>query len=165
MGAGITGLSVALELLLRGRKVTVCESNTIGAGSTGGSTGHLDAHPEIGPRKLIERMGVDLAAEFTRLRLNAIEHIGQRSDGSCDFKRIPGYYYTEVKGDLDAVRSECEDALRIGIDVRWVDSVPIAKAVGGYKIEGMASIDSMAYLPRPLPTWFTNTEERFLNRQ
>tara|TARA_R110002095_G_scaffold194680_1_gene173023 strand:+ start:683 stop:988 length:306 start_codon:yes stop_codon:yes gene_type:complete len=50
VGAGIAGLSVALELLKRGRQVTVCEAAVIGAGTTGGSSGHLDAHPEFGPQ-------------------------------------------------------------------------------------------------------------------
>ncbi|HUG66833.1 MAG TPA: FAD-dependent oxidoreductase, partial [Pirellulaceae bacterium] len=55
IGGGITGLSVALELLGRGHDVTVCEANVIGGGTTGGSSGHLDAHPEMGPRELISQ--------------------------------------------------------------------------------------------------------------
>lgn len=139
---------MALELLQRGRRVTVCESNAIGAGATGGSTGHLDAHPEIGPRRLVDQLGEDHAAAYVRMRLDAIERISQRSGDMCEFTHIPAYYYTESDGHLNAVQKEFREAQRIGLNVSWEDSVPIPKAVGGYRIDGMARIDSLAYLLR-----------------
>lgn len=48
IGAGITGLSLALECLDRGMTVAIYEAAVIGAGTTGASTGHVDAVPEMG---------------------------------------------------------------------------------------------------------------------
>src|SRR5690348_2051281 len=59
LGGGITGLSTALELLERGKRVVVIEALTVGAGTTGGSTGHLDAHPERDVARLVAHLGVE----------------------------------------------------------------------------------------------------------
>ena len=148
IGAGITGLSIALELLLRGLKVSVCESNTLGAGTTGGSSGHLDAHPEMRPGQLVQHLGKTVATAYTRMRLDAIDRIEARCDEQCGFKRIPAYFYTERPTSLDAIRDDLAAAQEIGLSAKWVDSVPIDYAVGGYRIDGMARIDSLAYLLR-----------------
>ncbi len=146
VGAGITGLSVALELLAREMKVTVCEANTIGSGATGGSSGHLDAHPEMGPTRLIKHLGKDAATIYTNERLTAIELVEQRCDVSCQFSRVPAYFYSEDASHLDSMCRSFRDAKQIGLDAVWADNVPIANAVAGYRVNGMARVDSLAYL-------------------
>ncbi len=42
IGAGITGLTTALQLQLAGKKCLVLKSHTIGFGTTGGTTAHLN---------------------------------------------------------------------------------------------------------------------------
>lgn len=146
MGAGITGLSTALELLQRGRRVIVCEATVIGAGTTGGSSAHLDAHPEMGPAKLISKLGPDLAASYTRLRLQAIDSIERRASVSCAFSRVPAYFYTEDPAHEKRMREDFDAAGEIGLDVQWSNSIPIASAVYGYEIANMARIDILQYL-------------------
>ncbi len=55
LGAGLTGLSTAIELLERGYQVTVLEALVVGGGTTAGSSGHLDAHPEQGASSSLAR--------------------------------------------------------------------------------------------------------------
>ncbi len=90
VGAGLTGLSTALELLERGYQVTILESSVIGSGTTGGSTGHVEAMPEVGATKLISSLGENKAREYVRYRLEGIDLIEQRSTSGCDFQRISG---------------------------------------------------------------------------
>ncbi len=95
LGGGITGLSTAIELLDRGSQVVVLEALTIGGGTTGGSTGHLDAHPESGPRSFIEKAGLELARSMTQQRLDAIDTIEKRAGTTADVRRIAAYYYQD----------------------------------------------------------------------
>src|SRR6056297_3378996 len=51
----------------------------VGAGITGlttASTGHLDAHPEMGPAALMDQLGLSEAVTYTRLRSEAIAAFG-----------------------------------------------------------------------------------------
>ena len=148
IGAGITGLTTALELVERGHQVTVCEAEAIGSGTTAASTGHLDAHPEFGATKLIDKLGLEGAKQYTRLRLTAIDRIEQIAADTSDFKRIDAFQYSEKEADLDSLRKDCEAAQQIGLLADWTDDVPIAKASGGYRIESMARINTALYLKR-----------------
>jgi glycine/D-amino acid oxidase-like deaminating enzyme/nitrite reductase/ring-hydroxylating ferredoxin subunit len=148
VGGGISGLSIALELLARGKRVTVCEANTIGAGTTGGSSAHLDAHPELGPSRLLDKFGVEKAGVYTRMRLDAIDTIRSRCDETCEFSQVPGFSYTENADDIESLRAEFESAAKIGLTVTWHDHVGLPKAAGGYSVAGMARFDPIAYLNR-----------------
>jgi glycine/D-amino acid oxidase-like deaminating enzyme/nitrite reductase/ring-hydroxylating ferredoxin subunit len=147
VGAGITGLSIAIELATRGRKVTVCEAATIGSGTTGGSTGHLDAHPEMGPAKLVARLGADLAREYVAARLKAIDTIEQLAGGGCGFHRVPAYRYCEDEEvDESKLQEDFDAAQQVGLKVEWSRSIPFPRARVGYVIRNMARIDPLAYL-------------------
>lgn len=146
VGAGITGLTMALELAKRGRRVAVCESSVVGAGTTSGSSGHLDAHPEMGPRKLLDKLGLELAREYVAMRQRAIERIKAIAGGECDCVPIAAYQYSERMSDERSLRDNMEAAIQIGLRASWADIVPIPRAKLGYKIEGMARIDTALYL-------------------
>lgn len=148
IGAGITGLSTSLELLDRGYDVTVCEANLIGAGTTGGSSGHLDAHPEMGPKQLIDQLGEETARRYVRLRLDAIDAIERRADERCDFVRVPAYFYTEDPAAEDNVKQQCESAARLGLAPSYIHHFPLTHAKLGYRMDRMARIHCLAYLHR-----------------
>lgn len=148
VGAGITGLSVAIELADRGHRVTVCEAKRIGAGTTAASTGHLDAHPEMGPQKLIDRVGRESAQHYTRLRLEAIDRIEKWSDAECDFQRVAGYLYSESTSDRDQLKRECEAARQIGLSATFSEQIPFPRSACGYRIDSLARIRMGNYLRR-----------------
>ncbi|MCG6157592.1 FAD-dependent oxidoreductase [Rubinisphaera margarita] len=149
IGGGITGLSTALELLARGMKVAVLEASVIGAGTTGGSSGHVDADPEMGPHALLKRLGTDKAQQYIGLRQTAIRSIESRSGGQAHFKRVPAYYYSEYAEDRDEMRSEFEAAARIGLDVEWLEqSLPLPYAACGYRMENFGRMHCLGYLKR-----------------
>ncbi len=146
IGGGITGLSVAHELLSRGHRVTVCEAEVIGAGTTGGSSGHLDAHPEGGPTALVDRLGLDDAKSFTALRLEAIRKIATRIPDRSGFAEVPAYYYTESPDRHDALRKSFDTTQQLGLRASWCDRVPVSKGASGYRLESFARIDSTKYI-------------------
>ncbi|MCG6156462.1 FAD-dependent oxidoreductase [Rubinisphaera margarita] len=146
VGAGITGLSTAIELLDRGFQVSVFEASLIGAGTTGASTGHLDAHPEYGPSNLLKTLKLSVAREVVQLRLRAIDQIEQRAGSGCDFQRVPGWHYGETIRDREQLQTDCELCGQLGLETSWEENLPIRHGACGYRIKGMARIDSYAYL-------------------
>lgn len=146
IGGGITGLSTALELAYRGVRVVVLEAQRIGMGTTGRSSGHIDAHPEIGPRKLLEKLGHDKSCTYINLRKSAIRAIESRASVQAKFKPIPGYMYSENFQDLEQLKDEFDAALEIGLPATWQDAIPLDHAAFGYRIDGMGRINSLAYV-------------------
>ena len=156
IGAGITGLSLALEIISRGGlRVTVCEAGVVGAGTTGASSGHLDAHPEMGARELLRRLGPDDARSYISRRLRAIDKITQRCGNATKMVGVPAYQYAEFQhpkfvktGDADKLadlREECSVCQQLGLPTSWQDKVPFPRAAGGFQIAGLARIDSLRY--------------------
>ncbi len=148
IGAGITGLSAGLELIERGYRVCICDASVIGAGTTGGSSGHLDFHPEMGPRQLRSQLGDELAAEYVRFRKRAIATIQSRADEATDFSHVPAWYFSEQSSSRESLQKELKAATAIGIESQWHDAVPLSFASCGYRLEGCARIDCLAYLRR-----------------
>ncbi len=150
MGSGITGLSIALRLLQDGLRVVICESNLAGWGTTTGSTGHLDAHPEYEASAWIKKLGREGAKELTALRLRAIDLIESRCDERCHFKRIPAYNYTDTEQRAGYIAIEADAASQCGLDVELTYEVPFPKAYCGYRIDQMGRFDCAAYHERLL---------------
>jgi glycine/D-amino acid oxidase-like deaminating enzyme/nitrite reductase/ring-hydroxylating ferredoxin subunit len=146
IGAGITGLTTGIELLKLGHKVTIIEALVIGAGTTGGSTGHLDAHPDMGPRQLLKLLGEEKARLYTDYRLKSIETIKQRCTPECDFQYVSAYQYSENRQHESDIREGFEAAQKIGLSVEWANSIPLPFLTVGYEIKNMARIHPMAYL-------------------
>lgn len=151
IGAGITGLTAADILTRQGKKVVVLEAGRIGSGTTGGTSAHLDAHPEDNPSTHIKDFGEDAARTFTQGRLRAIDHIERRIaelGGGCDFKRVDGYFYTEHADHIDQLRDQIEDFARLGLNVAAAGSnidLPF-KIAYGLQFPGMARFHPMSYL-------------------
>lgn len=146
IGGGITGLSTAIELQKRGYSVAIYEALVIGGGTTGGSTGHLDAHPEMGAAKMIESIGVEDSKAYVRWRQEAIDTIRRQTSEPCDFRNVDAIYYSEDSNDESNLRLEADAATRIGLNVSWADHLPISHAATGFHIRDLARIDPLAYL-------------------
>jgi len=146
IGGGITGLSTALELLQRGYSVTIYEAFVVGAGTTTGSTGHLDAYPEMGIEQLIRDIGIDKARTYLSMHMNSINVIEKRAGDRCDLRRIPAYYYSEDTVDDVFFKGEFESSILAGLPATWVETYPVKHAKTGFRIDRMGRMDMNAYL-------------------
>ena len=146
IGAGITGLTAAIELAERGHRVILCEAETIGAGTTAASTGHLDAHPETRATDYLLKLGETTARQHTDLRLDAIDRIEKLACPRCDFRRIPAYQYCELESERVELEKDYEAAVKLGLQASWLENIPIPNAKCGYQVSSMARIDCGSYL-------------------
>lgn len=150
IGAGITGLTAAMHLKRAGRAVVVLEAGCIGAGTTGGTSGHLDALPDQGLARLVSDHGEESARLLTQARQGAIDQIEnwcRECEIACEFARVPAIALSECAEGAAAIREEGDIARRLGLQVTGIDrsDVPFAVA-GGVRYENQARFHSVHYL-------------------
>ena len=80
IGAGLMGLTAALELSRVGVRVIVLERRWIGAGETGHTTAHVTARPDAPMSGLVSSLGVDKAAQLWSAMAGAVDHVKTRSE-------------------------------------------------------------------------------------
>ena len=150
IGAGITGLTLALQLAEAGRRVIVLERNRIGTGTTGRTTAHLTAALDVEYQTLVSRFGEDAARRVVASTVQAIDDIERRAaldEGSCGFRRVPGYRFTERPEHAESLEQEAELAQALGLDVQLVETVPLPfRSVRAIRFEEQAQIDPLDYL-------------------
>jgi glycine/D-amino acid oxidase-like deaminating enzyme len=95
VGSGIAGLSVAYELVARGRSVIVLDRGAIGSGMTARTTAHLASALDDGYKELIGVRGEDcarLSYQSVVAAIDRAEAIQTKERIDCDFRRIDGYW-------------------------------------------------------------------------
>ena len=98
IGAGFFGLSAALELAEKGKKVIVLEGARVGFGASGRSGGQAINGFEEGIDEYIKQVGFDKAHKLWKMSLEAIDIIDERIAKygiQCDWKK--GYATFGIK--------------------------------------------------------------------
>lgn len=134
VGAGITGITAALLLRQRGKKVAVLENESVGGGETGNTTAHItvavDARYHYIRRKYT-RDEARLVADASRASLEKIADLVQRYAIDCGFQRVPGYLYTEKRKHVSELKNEAAAAREAGLEAQFVTEVPLPFATRG----------------------------------
>ncbi len=150
IGAGITGLTTALHLQDAGLRVAVFEAGRVGAGTSGGTSGHLEIAPDQGWRRLVSDFGEDAAGRVIAFRRGAIDQIErwvERFEIKCKFQRIPARSFTEWGDNVAALREECEAARSLGVEAAFRQDpllpFPTAAAI---ELPGQARFHILRYL-------------------
>lgn len=150
VGAGITGLTAGLHLKQAGRRVAILEAGRVGAGTTTGTSGHLDVLPDQEARTLIKDFGAEAARTITAARMDAIAQIGTWSRDfqiDCDFRRIPAFVYTESGDGVSALKDECEAVKQLGLNAMWLDRLDLPfETPGAFRVENLGRFHALRYL-------------------
>lgn len=98
IGAGISGISTAYKLVIRGVNVVLIESREVLSGESGRPSGHLasdldDGYPGIA-KKHGDR-GAKLAAESHQRALNRVGEISKKHGIECEYRQLPGYDFSQ----------------------------------------------------------------------
>jgi glycine/D-amino acid oxidase-like deaminating enzyme/nitrite reductase/ring-hydroxylating ferredoxin subunit len=149
IGAGITGLTTALKLVEAGKKVILLEAFRIGDGTTGLSSCHLTTDIDEEYRNIASDFDEEimkLVADSRKAGIDFIEEFGKAKNISCDFQRVPGYWYTEIVEDISRLKDEHEFASQAGLDVSLTDQTELPFAVKALKFDNQAQFNSQKYL-------------------
>lgn len=150
VGAGITGLTTAILLQQLGQRVAVIEMGTVGAATTGHSTGHLDNWFDEMWHVAIQKFGENRARLVAEARTTAIDVI-ERWDAefgiAAGFKRIPAYLYAETAATLGLLKKEFQASQTLGLNVEKVDRAPLPfPHQGAVMSPQMARINPLQYV-------------------
>ncbi|HEX6929684.1 MAG TPA: FAD-dependent oxidoreductase, partial [Gammaproteobacteria bacterium] len=150
IGAGIVGLTAALELARAGKRVVVIDMQGIGHGTSGHTTGKITLGHGLIYRNLTSRHDAKTAAQYAHantVALRWIEKLVESENIPCDFEHKANYVYCETRDGLDAMLEEVEAAKNAGVKAKLVRDMPLPFEVsGGVMIENQAQFHARKYL-------------------
>ena len=149
VGAGIVGLTAALQLKRAGLKVVVIDALRAGQQVTGRSTAKVTSQHSLIYNTLISKFGEDGARTYAQSNEQAIEHIAglvRDLNIDCDFERRPSYTVSITGAKLKDVQQEVEAAQRLGLPASFVDKMPLPFPIAGaVRFDNQAQFNSAKY--------------------
>ncbi|EON95802.1 putative fad dependent oxidoreductase protein [Phaeoacremonium minimum UCRPA7] len=135
IGSGISGISVAYELVKRGKDVVILEARDAISGETGRTSGHLsnaldDHYIHIKEKHGLE--GAKAAAESHTWALNHVGDVAKELGIECEYRQVPGYEISQFPrgdekhaDDVSEIKEEAQLANELGLDVEYRDGLTI----------------------------------------
>ena len=149
LGAGITGLTAAWHLKQAGKRVAVLEGAHVGSGTSGYTSGHLDATTDTPLAELIFEFGEKAAAAVATANREAIDWIEANCLRwpECEFQRIPSYQYTESAHGLAELQKQCAAEKKLGYNSWFTRQVPLPfDCIGAVRTEAQGRFHALRYL-------------------
>ena len=126
VGAGLTGLTTALLLARAGQDVAVVEARTVGAVTTGNTTGKVSLLQGTRLSRILERQSEQVATAYVEANREGQAWLAR----FCDDHGVPYQHrtaatYAPDERSMDAARGEHAAAQRLGIPVVWKDDLAV----------------------------------------
>ncbi|RYP37768.1 hypothetical protein DL767_002798 [Monosporascus sp. MG133] len=171
IGAGITGVSIAYELVSRGKQVVLLDARDILSGETGRTSGHLSNALDDMYQYIAEKhseKGAKVAAESHSWALDYVGEVATKLGIECEYRHLPAYRVSqyqrgtkEYEDDMKEIKADVEWARKVGIDatidenlaVRGWDGKPDQR--GGAIYPGQATFHPTKYVNSVLK-WLQN---------
>ncbi|SOD41767.1 FAD-dependent oxidoreductase [Nitrosovibrio sp. Nv4] len=152
VGGGITGVTLALNLVEQGTSVVLLEARNIGFGSTGNSTGNLYETVSRGIHRVVNQWGGDVAHAITTARRTALEQIEQRVrrfNIPCGFRRCKLYRYATTENAQSTIEKEYQASLKAGLTAHFEKTLlaPLPRPQGpAMVLNNQAQFHPQAYI-------------------
>ncbi|MFD5268230.1 FAD-dependent oxidoreductase [Streptomyces sp. NPDC058335] len=150
VGAGIAGLSTALELARRGRSVAVLEAHRVAAGVTGHTTAKLSAQHTLVYDHLRRTRGPEGARLYARSQTDAIRHAAEIAEElgiECEWEDTASYTYAEDPARTDLLKAEARAAREAGLPAEFVTETELPFPVAGaVRVADQAQFHPRKYL-------------------
>jgi glycine/D-amino acid oxidase-like deaminating enzyme/nitrite reductase/ring-hydroxylating ferredoxin subunit len=150
IGGGITGLTTALLLQSTGKNVILAEANTIGFGTTGGTSAHINNFADTTYKEAESAFGKKGASLFAKAIAEGSELIKSNIAAyqiDCDHETKTAIVYAEDDEQVNQLTSLFAGLAMVGIPAGFTDNVPVSipfkKAIA---IENQAQFHPLKYL-------------------
>ncbi len=128
VGGGITGISTGLLLQKAGKKCLIAEAKSIGFGTTGGTTAHLNTIMDSPYTEIEKNFGDDNAQLLCSAAKQAIDLVEKNiadHNMDCGFSRQPGYLFSQDEKQAKELEDIFKASKKAGCDVVYSDSIPV----------------------------------------
>jgi glycine/D-amino acid oxidase-like deaminating enzyme/nitrite reductase/ring-hydroxylating ferredoxin subunit len=150
IGGGMTGLTAALLLQNAGKKVVVAEAHTLGFGTTGGTSAHINTFADTTYKEAESAFGKDGAQLFAEavnegfglIKANVITY-----RIACNYEAKTGYVYAEDEKQAEQLDDVFEGAKSVGVPVNYTVKVPTPlKFQAALEFAGQAQFHPLKYI-------------------
>lgn len=150
IGAGITGLTCAYYLTKQcQQRVVIVESDRVGYGASGRSTGKVSAQHGLIYHSLIEKIGYDKANLYYQAQIHAIQEIEEICKShhiACNFERKDTMIYAETSVGKQALQDEYQAYLDLHIPCTFLDDHQFSQGKAALIMHEQATFQPYAYL-------------------
>jgi glycine/D-amino acid oxidase-like deaminating enzyme/nitrite reductase/ring-hydroxylating ferredoxin subunit len=150
VGAGLIGLTTAVELRRRGVDVVVLEARQVGSGVSGNTTAKLSSLHGLSYGPLRSARGEEAAAVYgaaNQWGIAAVARMATELGIDCDLRRKPNFTYTEDPGLVEDLEAEAELAIALGLPASFGHETELPFAIeGAVRFSDQAEFQPVAYL-------------------
>lgn len=119
IGAGITGISCAYNLVQRGAKPVVIDAGGICDGTTGNTTGKITIQHDIIYSHILKKHGREFAGLYAESQCEALRFVREQTEKlkiDCQLAESTAYIFASSQDDVEDLQKEFETAKELGID-------------------------------------------------
>ena len=149
-GGGITGVSTALEFQKAGKKCLLLEAHSLGFGTTGGTTAHLNTIMDTPYNQIEKNFGeknAQLVATITREAIKNIKHNLYQYNIQCGFEEQPAYLFSQDEKQTKELQQIAEASRKAGIELSYADEIPVPIPFNNaIRVERQARFHPIEYL-------------------
>jgi len=128
-GGGITGLTTALLLQEHGLHCALLEARTIGFGTTGGTTAHLNTvldTPYYEIKNKFDTNTARMVARGARVAIDFIEAYSMKHKIACELKYKTGYLFSQTDEQAKELLKIKEGNEEAGLITEWATGIPVS---------------------------------------
>ncbi len=128
VGGGITGVSAAHLFQKAGKKCLLLEAYSLGFGTTGGTTAHLNTIMDTPYNQIEKNFGEKNAQLVAQVTREAIDHIKQNINEykiQCGFEELPAYLFSQDEKQTKELGDITEASIKAGLSIEYVNDIPV----------------------------------------
>ncbi|MEJ7625315.1 MAG: FAD-dependent oxidoreductase [Ferruginibacter sp.] len=127
IGAGITGISSAIQLQRAGKKCIIIEAANIAFGTSGGTTAHLNTFFDSPYNEVIENFGEEnakLLAEGGKEAIQTIKNIISSAKIECGYADRTGYVFSVEEKQDKELEKLVKSTQQVGLPMDFINDNP-----------------------------------------